>query len=130
MASLSPDTRPRRRDDVTVMVRDDRTVLRGADGRVHVLNPTAHALWVLADGDTTPREIAAAVCDVFDVSLDAAIDDVTTGLRRLADDGLIDVDGGRAGGSSDPADVAPTGDDAARPDSTSHARSADAAQHD
>lgn len=93
MATLSPDTRPRRRDDVTVMIRDDRTVLRGADGRVHVLNPTAHALWVLADGATTPREIAVAVCDVFDVTLAAAMDDVTDGLQRLADDGLIDVDG-------------------------------------
>ena len=92
MVTIHADTRPRRRDDVTVTIRDDRTVLHAADGTTHVLNPTAHALWVLADGRTTPAEIADAVCDVFDVTPDAAIADVTAGLAVLVRDGLIEVD--------------------------------------
>lgn len=92
MTTITDRVHPRRRDDVAVRVHDDRTELRGADGRVHVLNPTAHALWVLCDGTTTPSEIAAAVCDVFDISLEQATSDVLAGIEQLVADGLVEVD--------------------------------------
>ena len=91
MSTTRSAPHPRRRDDVTVTVSDDRTVLRAADDSVHVLNPTAHALWVLCDGRTTPTEMAEAVCDVFDISLDHAISDVVAGLDALVRDGLVEA---------------------------------------
>lgn len=91
MTTFSTDARPRRRDDVLVAIRDDRTELTTAAGELHVLNPTAHALWQLCDGLTTPSEMAAAVCDVFDVHVEIALRDVAAGLGALVRDGLVEV---------------------------------------
>lgn len=91
MGAITTDTLPRRRDDVTVSIADDRTVLHAADGSTHVLNPTAHALWVLCDGATSPTEIAAAVCEVFDVDPRDAVADVLRALDTLVADGLVEV---------------------------------------
>lgn len=81
----------RRRADLEVVVANDHVVLVDHGGSRHVLNPTAHALWLLCDGATTPVEMASAVCDVFDVDGETATRDVTVALEALVRDGLVEV---------------------------------------
>lgn len=101
--TVDSHAQPRRRDDVDVIQHGDRTLLllRGQDV-AHVLNPTARALWDLCDGETRPDEMAAAVCEVFDVDPHAARRDVATALSRLAEAELLEP-GPTAPGAHTPA---------------------------
>jgi hypothetical protein len=85
---------PRRRTDV--LLRDEGTeslVIARGQPVPHVLNPTARAIWELCDGATTVDEVVDAICQVFAVPPDRAVDDVIKTLDDLAQAGLVDWTG-------------------------------------
>jgi hypothetical protein len=82
---------PRRRDDVLLHDETSGSLLTvpGRDA-MHVLNPTARAVWELCDGQTTVDEVADAICQVFSVQRGIAVRDVRDVLQRFVDAGLVD----------------------------------------
>jgi hypothetical protein len=81
---------PARRADVRLVHEGHDCVLAtpGATA-THLLNPTARALWELCDGTTEPREMVAAVCELFSVSYEVAASDVGAALEALTHAGLV-----------------------------------------
>lgn len=82
---------PRQSADFTQQQIADETLLVDADGKaVHVLNPTAFAIWQRCDGQHTPADIAAALREAFAVSdnTDLAAD-VQQTLALLREKNLI-----------------------------------------
>lgn len=53
--------RPLARGDVSQVVIDGDLVILDADGRLHVFNPSAAAVWRRCDGSSTVTEIAAGL---------------------------------------------------------------------
>jgi len=70
---------------------DDTAVFVPETGTLHVLNPSALAIWELCDGATTGTEMAEAVAELTDLNIEAASTDVTTALEELCQRGLIDA---------------------------------------
>ncbi len=70
---------------------DDTAVFVPETGTLHVLNPSALAIWELCDGATTGQEMAEAVAELTDLNIEAASADVTTALDELCQRGLIDA---------------------------------------
>lgn len=90
-APTSARGNPRRRPLLRLAASDERQVLTDpADGREHVLNPTALALWELCDGATRPDEMIAGVSELFAVSHAQAAADVQRTLAEFERVGLID----------------------------------------
>lgn len=58
---------------------------------LHLLNPSALAIWELCDGETTAREMAEAVDVITGMGEGPSRDDVITALDNLAAAGLIAV---------------------------------------
>jgi hypothetical protein len=84
--------RPRRRSDLTFQRAGQDTLLYDpvADA-VHVLNPTAWAIWELCDGQYTPDEMAACLRTRFAPSLDYDVSaDVAALLTTFAERCLLD----------------------------------------
>lgn len=93
--STDLDHLPTRREDV-LLVDDgrDSTLVSADEVTIHLLNPTARAIWDLCDGATRPREMIAAICVVFSVGRERATIEVVRTLRELAEAGLIHGVGG------------------------------------
>ncbi|NND03063.1 MAG: PqqD family protein [Acidimicrobiia bacterium] len=70
---------------------DDTAVYNPETGTLHVLNPSALAIWELCDGETTGREMAEAVAELTTLDLDAAASDVVAALSQLVSKELCDV---------------------------------------
>ena len=66
----------RRIDDEVVIITDDGISL-------HKLNKTAAHIWEMCNGDHQLDEIAASLCERFDVSLEEAAADVLETTRQL-----------------------------------------------
>jgi len=86
------DDRPRRRTNLLeCVVRDELLVYSSAGYRVVALNPSAHAVWRLCDGQSSAAEIAATIGrQLGGFSGDALLSDVHHAIARLRDAGLID----------------------------------------
>jgi PqqD family protein of HPr-rel-A system len=56
---------------------------------VHVLNNTAARIWELCDGSHSLEQIAASLCEQYDVSEEEAGTDVRNTLEKLAKLGVI-----------------------------------------
>jgi hypothetical protein len=68
---------PRPRPDLRARTVDGETVvLDRAGDRVHQLNATASFVWSKLDGTASPREVAGAVAEAFEVDPEAAARDV------------------------------------------------------
>lgn len=63
---------------------DDTAVYNPETGTLHLLNPSALAIWELCDGATTGREMAEAVAEITALDFDAAAADVAIALAELA----------------------------------------------
>lgn len=84
------EDRPGRLGRTTVRHVASGAVVRRVDTPVEVaLNPTAFALWELCDGNTEVGEMVEAVCQLFEVSPEQAVVDVTNGIRQMREAGLI-----------------------------------------
>lgn len=68
---------------------DDVAVYNPDDGRLHVLNPSALAIWELCDGATAISEIAEAVAEATGIPLPRAKADVECAISQFQAVGLV-----------------------------------------
>jgi PqqD family protein of HPr-rel-A system len=59
------------------------------NGKVHLLNDTALAIWDLCDGTTTPEEMIEAICELFRMHRDVVAEDVRRTLEEFDRAGLV-----------------------------------------
>jgi len=69
-------------DNEIAVIRDDGLA-------VYVLNKTAARIWKMCDGSLRPDEIAAKLCEEYDVSIDRASADVRNALTGMRAKGLL-----------------------------------------
>jgi|WetSurMetagenome_2_1015567.scaffolds.fasta_scaffold185657_2 hypothetical protein len=80
-----------RNEDIIWRRIEDKVVLIGKEGAtIHTLNRTASHIWDLCDGVNSPNEIAANLCERFDVPAEEAIADVRETINKLEQMGLIE----------------------------------------
>lgn len=80
--------RPRAADATEIVTGRDGAKLRGPDGTWHYLNSTAAAIYALADGTRSARQIADEVAQLFGLEAPPTAD-VDAALADMADKGLI-----------------------------------------
>ena len=87
----SDSPRPRTRDDVVFRRLGEEFAILDPSGQVvHVLNPSAAAVWVLCDGSRSVEEIATEVREAFGLGDDVDLrPDVDEALTAFADKGLL-----------------------------------------
>lgn len=61
------------------------------DGRAFALNETAAAVWARCDGATPVAAVAGALAPLWNMPLEDALRAVSAAVRRLADDGLLEL---------------------------------------
>jgi PqqD family protein of HPr-rel-A system len=84
------NTRPLRQGQAWMRRGSDDTAVYNPDtGTLHLLNPSAMAIWELCDGETTVEEMAVAVAELTGASTDAAESDVSAALAQLQNAGLV-----------------------------------------
>jgi hypothetical protein len=81
------------------VVRADNSIWREIEGKIaiikddgmaiYVLNRTAARIWEMCDGNLGPDEMAAKLCERYDVSLERASADVSKTLTSLMEKGLL-----------------------------------------
>lgn len=83
--------RPMAKDESIIWRRiGDEAVLIADDGlSIYVLNKTAAHIWDLCDGVRGPADIAAKVCERFDVTFDEALADAQDIMAKLARAGML-----------------------------------------
>jgi PqqD family protein of HPr-rel-A system len=87
---MTDDQRPLRQGQAWVRRGSDDTAVFNPDtGTLHMLNPSALAIWELCDGETTIGEIVQAVIEVTDASRERATTDVVATLEHLRDADLV-----------------------------------------
>jgi hypothetical protein len=64
-------------------------IMSGRDASLFCLNETASLLWAAADGRASLDEIAARVCEQYEVGREAARQDLLALARELAAHGLL-----------------------------------------
>ena len=75
---------------VAARVVDSEAVIILADsGEVNVLNPVGTRIWELTDGTRTVQQIADAIVAEYEVTPDAALQDVTEFLQKLVDASML-----------------------------------------
>lgn len=85
------ETRPRKRGQAWVQRDGDQTAVFDPDtGMLHMLNPSALAIWEMCDGETSPTEMAEAIDEVTGLGTAATAVDVQNALTSLRDAGLVD----------------------------------------
>lgn len=89
MRTLAGHERPVRSPDVVAERSGNDHIVHRDTHEDFALNPTAFALWELCDGRTTVREMVLAVYDLFDVTMEQAHRDVTEGLARMREAGIV-----------------------------------------
>jgi hypothetical protein len=83
-----------RNEDIIWRRIEDKIVLIGKEGMViHVLNKTAARIWELCDGVNGTDEIAADLCERFDVMPGEASADVQSTLEKFGGMGLLNNSG-------------------------------------
>src|SRR5919109_1068942 len=83
--------RPRQRADVKSRpVDEEMVILDRARGLVHQLNRTASFIWERCNGQHTPSEIAAQLCQIFEVDEQDASRDVVATIEQLQKLSLIE----------------------------------------
>lgn len=80
---------PLRRGEIWTESEDGIAVYLAETDSLHVLNPTAFAIWELCDGETTPEEIALAVAELTGMNAETAADAVTSTIEDLQRLGLV-----------------------------------------
>jgi uncharacterized protein YaiI (UPF0178 family) len=79
-----------RAEDIIWRKIDDEIVIIKDDGlAVHVLNKTAARIWEMCGGDFGPDEIAAKLCERYEVSLEKASTDVRNTVAKMMAKGLL-----------------------------------------
>jgi hypothetical protein len=60
-------------------------------GKINVLNELGARIWSLADGTRTVKEVAAAICEAYDIDQATAEKDILQFLEILLDRGVIQI---------------------------------------
>ena len=68
---------------------DDIVVIKDDGQKMHVLNKTAARIWEMCGGELGPDEIAANLCERYDVSFERASMDVRNVLARMMEIGIL-----------------------------------------
>ncbi len=68
---------------------DDIVVIKDDGQSTHVLNKTAALIWEMCDGNSGIDEIAAKLCERYEVSLDVARADTEEIIDTLTQSGII-----------------------------------------
>jgi len=76
-------------DAIWRRIDDDIVVIKGDGQSTHVLNKTAALIWEKCDGKCGIDEIAAHLCERFNVSLEEAREDVKEIIEKLTQVGII-----------------------------------------
>ncbi|MBC8254950.1 MAG: PqqD family protein [Ardenticatenia bacterium] len=77
------------------LVEGEAVLVLPQQGQVKVLNEVGARVWVLADGARTLRQIAAALCDEYDVNQAQAQADVIAFVAQLAKRGIVRTESAR-----------------------------------
>lgn len=86
-----PDIIFKPRDDLGVeQIEDDLVILDKCNQKVHQLNSTASAVWQRIKDGREPERIAQEIVEIFDISPDVALQDVTRILEEFAALGLLE----------------------------------------
>ena len=89
---VSLESYPVRSEDLVWRVIEDEIVILTSDGReIHTLNKVGGAIWELADGTISLNDITSKICDRFDVSFEAAREDVIEFAKELSDKNLLEI---------------------------------------
>jgi PqqD family protein of HPr-rel-A system len=84
------DDRPERKGEAWVQREGDRTaVFNPETGLLHLLNPSALAIWELCDGQTTASEMADAISEITGLDQETTVGDVQNALQSLQEAKLI-----------------------------------------
>jgi PqqD family protein of HPr-rel-A system len=87
-----PTTKPRARDDLTVVELDGEAVIYDeVGGDLHHLNSSATIIFALCDGTQTARQISAEIAQAFSLSPQEVEPQVRTVVRDLRRAGLLDL---------------------------------------
>jgi hypothetical protein len=98
-AAVGPGSAPAARSDLLAEELDGELVLlEPARGGLHVLNPTAAAVWRCLDGEVTLVALADDLAAAFDADPATVRADVLALVDRLARDGLLAGAAGSARG--------------------------------
>jgi hypothetical protein len=73
------------------MIGGEMMIMSGRDSSLFSLNETASLLWTAADGQTELEEIAALMCERFEVDLATARRDLLQVARDLADHEIVQL---------------------------------------
>jgi hypothetical protein len=71
------------KDIIWRRIGDDIVVIKDGGLTTHILNKTAAFIWEMCDGNTGVDEIAAKICERFEVSYDEARNDVNLAVKLL-----------------------------------------------
>jgi hypothetical protein len=86
---MEEDQVARAEDVIWREIGNEIAVIRDDGLAVYVLNKTAARIWKMCDGSLSPEEIAAKLCEDFDVTIDRASVDVRNALTRMRAKGLL-----------------------------------------
>lgn len=92
-----------KRDDLVTRNIDGETIIVPIEGHVgdldciYTLNEVGSVIWQLLDGSSTIDEIAAEICNQFEVTLEEARQDLAELVDSLQEAGLIRIDDEAAG---------------------------------
>lgn len=82
---IDSDYKPLRRPEAVVREEPTGVALYLPDREAaYSLNPTAYAIWLLCDGETTAEEMAAAVTELTGLDPEQAMSEVTATLAELS----------------------------------------------
>jgi hypothetical protein len=82
--------RTARTDDIIWhRINDDIVIIKDDGQSIHVLNKTAAFIWEMCDGNGGIDEIAAKLCERFDVSPEEALADIRETIEDLTKIGVL-----------------------------------------
>lgn len=68
---------------------DGAVILRVSDGQLYTCNATSETFLSHVDGSRTLGEIAAVLCETFEVDINTVTDDLVELARELMDEGIL-----------------------------------------
>jgi len=83
---------PEKAPDTPWNIIDEEAVLLNLDtGHYYILNETGCRIWEMVDGRKTVEELAAQLCEEYEVELEVALRDTTRILEELLQEKLIRI---------------------------------------
>ena len=90
MSVLIRGGKPTRKPDVWLrQTETENAVYDPTTGAVHLLNPTAMAIWALCDGETDPDEMVDAICELSGLPREVVVEDVRRILLQFEEADIL-----------------------------------------